>query len=444
MRPTPSFLPQPPESWAGPGRVQLRTLVLLRWLAVAGQTAALLYVRYGLGFDVPLAAGLGVIAVSAWVNIFLMVARPSQGVVADWEAAAQLAYDVLQLAVMLALTGGVANPFLMLFIAPVAVSAIVLRPTVTVALAALAYVCVGVLAVWHLPLPWRPGESYEPPTIYQFGVAAAVLIGLAFTSVYAWRVAAEEERLSAALAEVQTVLAREQKLSALGGLAAAAAHELGTPLATIHLVAKEMDRSMRKAGVTDAALLEDMQLLVSQSERCRGILKQLSSRKEEGDKVHARLTLDALLDNVCDRHRGLGAEINVHVEPTAPDGSRAPEIARSPEILHGLGNIIENAVGFASSTVDVAARWTASEIEIVVRDDGRGFPPSVLARLGEPYVSERAPGDGGGGLGLGFFIAKTLLERTGAKIEARNRTPPKVGAVVRATWPRAAIEAPPM
>ena len=445
MRPRPSFLPQPPESWAGPGRVQLRTLVLLRWLAVGGQTAALIYVRFGLGFELPLAAGLGVIAVSAWVNIFLMVARPSQGVVADWEAAAQLSYDVLQLAVLLALTGGVANPFLMLFIAPVAVSAIVLRPTVTVALAILTYVCVAVLAIWHLPLPWLPGEHYEPPVIYQFGLAAAVLIGLGFTSVYAWRVAAEEERLSAALSEVQTVLAREQKLSALGGLAAAAAHELGTPLATIHLVAKEMERTLGKtAEGKDSALLEDVQLLVSQSERCRGILKQLSSRKEEGDKVHARLTLDALLDDVCDRHRGLGAEINVHVESAAPDGSRAPEIIRSPEMLHGLGNIIENAVGFADTTVDVAARWTGEEVEIVVRDDGRGFPQSVLARLGEPYVSERAAGDGGGGLGLGFFIAKTLLERTGAKIEARNRTPPKMGAVVRATWPRSAIEAPPM
>ncbi|MDX2235791.1 MAG: ActS/PrrB/RegB family redox-sensitive histidine kinase [Hyphomonadaceae bacterium] len=424
--------------------MQLRTLVLLRWLAVAGQTAAVVYVRYGLGFDVPMAAALGVIAVSAWVNIFLMVARPSQGVVADWEAAAQLAYDVVQLAVLLALTGGVANPFLMLFIAPVAVSAIVLRPAVTVALAVLTYVCVGVIALWRLPLPWRPGESYAPPEIYQFGLAAAVLIGLGFTSVYAWRVAAEEERLSAALAEVQTVLAREQKLSALGGLAAAAAHELGTPLATIHLVAKEMERTLGKdPAFRDSPLLEDVQLLVSQSERCRSILKQLSSRKEEGDAVHARLTLETLLDDVCDRHRGLGAEIHLHVEPAA-DGSRAPELARSPEIIHGLGNIVENAVGFAAGTVDVAARWTADEIEIVVRDDGPGFPQSVLARLGEPYVSERAPGDAGGGLGLGFFIAKTLLERTGARVEARNRTPPKMGAVVRATWPRAAIEAPPL
>lgn len=422
------------------GRVRLRTLVLLRWMAVAGQTAALVYVRFGLGFDVPLAAGLGVIAVSAWVNIFLMIARPSQGVVRDWEAAAQLAYDVLQLAVLLALTGGVANPFLLLFIAPVAVSAIVLRPTVTIALAGLTYVCIGALALWRLPLPWIPGESYEPPVIYQFGLSAAVLIGLGFTSVYAWRVAAEEERLSAALSEVQNVLAREQKMSALGGLAAAAAHELGTPLATIHLVAKEMERGM----AADSPLLEDVQLLVSQSERCRAILKQLTNRKDQGDAVHERLSLQSLLDDAAGRHSDLGRTVTITVESDAPDSARAPEIRRLPEMIHGLGNLIENAVGFAAEKVDVAAKWTADEITIVIRDDGPGFPPQVLTRLGEPYVSERASGDRGGGLGLGFFIAKTLLERTGARIEANNRTFPRTGAVVRATWSRAAIEAPPM
>lgn len=422
------------------GRVRLRTLILLRWMAVAGQTAALVYVKFGLGFEVPLAAALGVIAVSAWVNIFLMVARPSQGVVPDWEAAAQLAYDVLQLAVLLALTGGVANPFLLLFIAPVAVSAIVLRPAVTIALAGLTYVCIGALALWHLPLPWLPGETYAPPAIYQFGLAAAVLIGLGFTSVYAWRVAAEEERLSTALSEVQTVLAREQKLSALGGLAAAAAHELGTPLATIHLVAKEMERGLE----ANSPLLEDVQLLVSQSERCRGILKQLSSRKEEGDAVHDRTSLDALLEDAAGRHFDLGRTVTISVESDAPEGARAPEIRRLPEMIHGLGNIIENAVGFASDKVDVTARWSASEIVITVRDDGPGFPPQVLTRLGEPYVSERSSGDRGGGLGLGFFIAKTLLERTGARIDAHNRTAPRTGAVVRATWPRAAIEAPPL
>jgi two-component system sensor histidine kinase RegB len=253
-------------------------------------------------------------------------------------------------------------------------------------------------------------------------------------------VAAEEERLSAALSEVQNVLAREQKMSALGGLAAAAAHELGTPLATIHLVAKEMERGM----AADSALLEDVQLLVSQSERCRAILKQLTNRKDQGDAVHERFSLQALLDDAAGRHSDLGRTVSITVENDATESGRAPEIRRLPEMIHGLGNLIENAVGFAAEKVDVAAKWTPDEITIMIRDDGPGFPPQVLARLGEPYVSERTSGDRGGGLGLGFFIAKTLLERTGARIEAHNRTLPRTGAVVRATWPRAAIEAPPM
>jgi two-component system sensor histidine kinase RegB len=422
------------------GAVRLRTLVLLRWLAVAGQTIAVLVVHFGLGFAMPLGAALGVIAVSAWVNIFFMLARPSQGPIPDWEAAVQLGYDVIQLAILLALTGGVSNPFVMLFIAPVAVSAFMLRPTITIGLAALSYGCVGALALWHLPLPWLPGATYAPPMIYQVGLASAVMVGLGFTSVYAWRVAIEEERLTLALSAVQTVLAREQKMSALGGLAAAAAHELGTPLATIHLVAKEMERQLPE----QSPLLEDVQLLVSQSERCRGILKQLSARKDDGDAVHERMTVRTLLEDVAAPHEGLGARIVVLAEPEPGADPEPPTIRRAPEVLHGLGNLIENAVGFAASVVEVEARWSTSELRITVRDDGPGFSPGVLPRLGEPYVSERTDDEPGGGLGLGFFIAKTLLERTGARIEAANRAAPRNGAVVRAIWPRGAIETAPL
>lgn len=426
-------------AWTAPGRVRLRTLVLLRWLAIAGQTATVLFVEAGLGFDLPLGATLAVIAASAWLNLFLMVALPSQRLVKEWEAAGQLAYDVLQLTVLLALTGGIANPFLLLYVAPVAVSAAVLRPVTTAWLAALSYFCVIALAIWKLPLPWFPGETFELPGAYQAGLVGAVLIGMGFTSVYAWRVAAEEERLAVALAAAQAVLSREQRLSALGGLAAAAAHELGTPLATIHLVAKEMLREIPK----DSPLLEDVQLLVSQSERCRTILKQLSAKPDGGDVVHARMSLQALLEEAAEPHRGLDAQINVSVLASGEADAAAPELRRLPEVIHGLGNLIENAVGFAASRVDVQARFTQLEIEITVRDDGPGFPASVLPRLGEPYISERSErsGGAGGGLGLGFFIAKTLLERTGARVDFRNRTPPRMGAIVRAVWPRRAIEA---
>jgi two-component system sensor histidine kinase RegB len=269
-------------------------------------------------------------------------------------------------------------------------------------------------------------------------LAIAVLIGVAFTSAYASRIANEEERLQTALDAVQTVLAREQKLTALGGLAAAAAHELGTPLATIYLVAKEMARETPPGSPQH----EDVQLLISQSERCREILRQLSSRGDEEEAVHSRLPLAALLEEAVAPHREFGREIVVTAQSMQGSLAAEPDLRRMPEIIYSLNNLIENAVTFAKTRVDVAGRWSEDQIEIVVRDDGPGFPPATMTRLGEPYISSRTADSRGGGLGLGFFIAKTLMERTGAKVEHRNRTPPRSGAVVRAVWPRQAIEAP--
>jgi two-component system sensor histidine kinase RegB len=402
-------------------------------MAVVGQTAAVLFVRYGLDIEFPVGWALAAIGVSVALNLVLIGARRSQELALEWEAAAQLAYDVVQLTVLLALTGGLQNPFVFLFIAPVAVSATILRPAVTAMLAALTFACVGAISVLRLPLPWPTGESFGLPTLYQLGIAAAVLVGLGFTSVYAWRVAAEEERLSIALAAVQAVLAREQTLSALGGLAAAAAHELGTPLATIHLVAKEMARDVKP----DDPRAEDLQLLVSQSERCRAILSQLSARREQGDVMIQRAPIRSLLEEVAGPHEGLGADIAIVTEGDGP-----LEVRRMPEIVHALGGIVENAVGFARKRVDLEARWDAEHVEITVRDDGPGFAPGVLARLGEPYLTQRDREGAAGGLGLGFFISKTLLERTGAKLEMRNRKPPNEGAVVKVRWARSSIEAP--
>ncbi len=425
--------PAVPSFWTAQSRVRVRTLLLLRWLAIAGQTSAVLFVRYGLDVEFPLAWALAAIGVSVCLNLALIAARRSQELAREWEAAAQLAYDVIQLAFLLALTGGLQNPFVFLFVAPVAVSATILRPAVTAMLATLTFICVGAISVWRLPLPWPADLSFDLPPLYQMGIAAAVLVGLGFTSVYAWRVAAEEERLNIALAAVQAVLAREQTLSALGGLAAAAAHELGTPLATIHLVAKEMARTMPP----DDPRAEDLQLLVTQSERCRAILAQLSANREAGDVMIQRAPIKALLEEIAEPHQGLGAEIAI-----IANGEGPLEVRRMPEIVHSLGGIVENAVGFANTRVEFEARWDAEMIEIVVRDDGPGFAPGVLSRLGEPYLTERDDEGAAGGLGLGFFISKTLLERTGAKLEMRNRRPPNVGAMVKVRWPRAAIEAP--
>ncbi|MEM8921612.1 MAG: ATP-binding protein, partial [Pseudomonadota bacterium] len=272
-----------------------------------------------------------------------------------------------------------------------------------------------------------------------WGQFAAVSIGLLFFAISAWRTGRDEARLVSALDAVQAVLAREQRLSALGALAAATAHELGTPLATIHLVARELARGVKPGD----PLHEDVTLIAEQAERCRNILGQISQQGEADDIIHARMPITALIDEVSSPHNGRSVTIDLTSAPlsNAPDAERRPPVVwRSPEVLHALGAFVENAVSFAEKTVFVAARWSDDEIRLYVSDDGPGFSASVLPKLGEPYLSDRREDQAGGGMGLGFFIARTLLERTGARITPYNRSAPDHGAVIRISWPREAIE----
>jgi two-component system sensor histidine kinase RegB len=240
-----------------------------------------------------------------------------------------------------------------------------------------------------------------------------------------------------ALAATQAVLSREQRLSALGGLAAAAAHELGTPLATIQVVTKEMARSLEPGP-----LLDDVQLLIGQAERCRDILRKLSSAPDTKDAHHARMSLSQLLDEVSEPHRG--EQILINTDVSCAPGAAILEVRRLPEVLHGLAAFVENAVDFAETSVELTAYYDAERLFVEVRDDGPGFSPDVIAKLGQPYVTTRSHGEGSRsshmGMGLGFFIAKTLLERTGAEVMFRNAR--RGGAVISARWLRGRIEAP--
>ena len=419
-------------------RLKLDTLVRLRWLAIAGQTASVVVVRFWLGFPMQIGLCLAAIALSAWLNLFLKIRYPSSLRLSGRTATLLLGYDVLQLSALLYLTGGLQNPFSILILVPVMVSATTLAPRLTVMLGALVIVAVTVLGLWHMPLPWAESAFIALPFLYILGVWVALTCAVVFMGVYAFRVAEESRQLADALMATELVLAREQHLSALDGLAAAAAHELGTPLATIALVAKELERALTPGPHDD-----DMKLLREQVARCREILKTLTSL-DEGDAPFERMAMRHMLEEIVAPHRNFGVALEV---AALGDPAAEPSWLRNPSVLYGIGNIVENAVDFARSRVTVTARWDADRVEVEVADDGPGFAPEIIDRLGEPYVSSRAAGRGApveaGGLGLGFFIAKTLLERSGAQLKLRNAPPPLTGARIRITWPRARFAAPP-
>lgn len=427
-----------------PTGVRLQTLVLLRWLAVAGQLAAVLLVNYVLGFPLPVGFCLAAIAASAWLNVVLSIRYRATVRLTDHQAAAYLAYDLVQLAALLYLTGGLGNPFSLLFMVPVTISAATLSPRSTSVLLALAFLCVTALGVFHWPLPWRPDQPLVLPQIYQAGIWAALLLGLGFVAVYAWRIADEARRMSNALEATEMVLAREQRLSALDGLAAAAAHELGTPLGTIALVARELQLTKP----TGEQLEEDLALLRSQAERCKEILSRLTHRPDARDALYSRIELEALIGEIVAPHRDMDVAFELGV--TGLENASPVSLVRRPEILYGLGNFVENAADFAKSRVEVMGEVDEELVRIMIRDDGPGFPIDLMDRLGEPYITTRARGVLGSqsgaheGMGLGFFIGKTLLERSGARVEIKNRDDGIFGAVVTVEWARHAVEAPPL
>ena len=410
------------------GRLRVGTLILLRWIAASGQAVTVLVVQYGLGFDLPLVACFAAIAATVISNGILARIRAARSRLGDRDAALVLGFDIVQLGVLLFLTGGIYNPFVILLLAPVTVSATILSRTATAVLVLLAIACATVLAAWHMPLPWSPGR-FEQPLHYVVGIWTALAVAAVFVSSYAWSVAEEARRMSEALAEARQAVSRERRFTALGGLAAAAAHELGSPLATITVVAGELSRSV-EAG---SQMAEDVELLKSQTERCRDILAELSRKPESMSGVpFERMPFSALVGAAADPHRA--PEIETVLVRDVDSGSPEPVMARSPEILLALGTLVQNAVQFARERVELRVSWTDKEVQVTVLDDGPGFSPDVLLALGEPYISSRT-GDGEH-MGLGIFIAQTLLERTGASLAFRTRG----GAEVVIRWPRAMLE----
>lgn len=425
-------------------RLRLQTLVRLRWFAVSGQLATVSAVQVLLGFSLPFGWCLLLIALSAWMNVFLRLQYPARHRLRAPIATLLLAYDVLQLAALLFLTGGIQNPFAFLMVAPVTVSAATLPPRYTILLGTLSMAMTALLVWFHFPLPWADGARFELPTAYKAGIFACVGAGMTFLALYAFRLSKEARQMSTAISATEFVLAREQRLHALDGLAAAAAHELGTPLATIALVTKELQRDMPATS----PFAEDIALLNTQAIRCREILQKLTRRPTEQDPHHSSLPVTQLIQEAAEPYRA--SPTRIAIKSGAMPGTEGPARyepvgERRPGVIYGFGNIIENAADFANETVEITAHWSEKEVVVTVKDDGPGFDPDIIDTLGEPYVTTRPSRDGKGsvetsGLGLGFFIAKSLLERSGATVELENQDPPATGAIVRITWSRAAFQ----
>jgi two-component system sensor histidine kinase RegB len=418
--------------------IRLDTLVRLRWLAVLGQTAAVLVVYDGFDFDVPFWACLAVIAIYASVNVALRLQFRWNQRLEPHQAARLLALDIIELAVLLFLTGGLQNPFSFLLAGPVLISAAALPMRMTLILGGLVFICATILVLSYYPLPWPEEEPLEIPRLYMIGVWISLMLAIGYISIYAWQITEESRQLSDALAATELVLAREHYLTQLDGLAAAAAHELGTPLSTILVVARELERDIEP----DSRFAEDIRLLREQAQRCRVILGKLTELPAPGEPFE-RMKLSALIEEVVAPHRGAGVAIEVEI---ARDDPAEPVGARNPAVLYGLGNILENAVDFARDRVEVKAAWTDENVVVEVNDDGSGFPPEIIDRMGEPYITSergrRMRGREMPGLGLGFFIAKTLLARSGAKISLKNKQFPQRGAIVRVRWKRPDFERP--
>jgi len=430
--------------------IRLRTITMVRWIAIVGQITALVVAdQY---FQLELAYGLCYLAVGVSViaNLVGTLVFPENKLLSETENAGMLLFDLLQLCFLLFLTGGLNNPFSMLIVGPVTISAATLTVRSTITLATVAIVLVVLMLKFHLPLQTAGGSFLSIPDIFLFGNLAGITIAILFSSIYSRRVVSEMSSMSEALAATQMALAREQKLTDLGGVIAAAAHELGTPLATIKLTSAELMEELSE----QADLYEDAALIRDQANRCRDILRSMG-RAGKDDLQLRQAPLLTLIEEAAEPHLDRGKNLSFSEEFSQLSEGEEPTVYRRPEIIHGLRNLIQNAVDFAKSNVWIESDWTADRITVRIMDDGRGYPPHLIGRIGNPFVrerrteKERRQRPGYEGMGLGLFIAKTLLERTGAELSFANGSDPLNpddalvrgrGAIVEVSWPRSHLE----
>ena len=413
----------------GPAPIRPRTLIALRWVAMAGQASAVLG-AWALGARFPLAPVLAIILTAAVAN--LLLARRARAGAGESETLGQLVFDLVQTGLLLTLTGGIANPFALFVLVPLTIGATILPGRSLLGLALATGAMVTIMAVLPLPLRFSDTAAVPAALAIRAGHLLALAIGGAFFATYARRVSAELADTASALAATQLGLAREQRLQHLGGVVAAAAHEMGTPLATIKLIASELADELEDRP----EVASDLAMLKSSADRCRDILRSMGAAGKD-DLLLRSAPLGDVLAEAAAPHHDRGARI------TLDGNALALSVTRDAGLIHALRNLIQNGVDFAATQVQIRADRHDGRIDIRVGDDGPGYPPALLTRLGEPFLTTRRPAEtesrsgatGYEGMGLGLFIARTLLQRTGGTVSFHNQQ----GAVAQVSWPEAAL-----
>ncbi len=440
--------------WRGHERsswIRLRTLILLRWVAIIGQITAITVAQQTYHVQLELGLCYFAVGVSVMGNLTAILLFPENKRLSEFENFLMVLFDLLQLSFLLYLTGGLNNPFALLLVGPVTISANVMSTRSTLIIGGVAIILTSLLAQFHLPLRTDLGAQLDMPDILLFGNWAAIVIAIVFLGAYSRRVSSEVQSMSEALSATHMALAREQKLTDLGGVVAAAAHELGTPLATIKLASSELLEELDDRP----DLKEDAALIREQADRCRDILRDMGRAGK--DDLHLRQApLSTVIHEAAEPHIHRGKSVHFQEGPAEDGDVQQPSILRKPEIIHGLRNLIQNAVDFAQANVWVEAEWTPKWIKISIMDDGRGYPSHILGRIGDPFMRRRRSETDKRarpeyeGMGLGLFIAKTLLERSGAELQFANGSDPyqtlqtnkdRRGAIVQVVWPRNLIDA---
>ena len=416
------------EVFTSKDKIQLdkKTLVILRWLALIGQFLTIVIVYFVLNLKIPFFYCILVIAIGFLTNFYLQF-KVKSNQLNNFTSTIFLFYDLLQLSILLYLNGGVTNPFALLLIVPAIVSSTFLTLRSTINLSIITIVSLITLTIYYFPLPNDGELHFHVPDYYLYSIPIAIITGLIFLTYFGARFGIQSRKRTEALNRLELILAKEHELESIGLQAAAAAHSLGTPLSTINVVARELEKEIG----SNSKYSKDISLLISQTKRCSDILKNLSQDQLNEDAFLTDITIEELLNSII---RSFSEISDKKLLLISKKNLANPQIEKTLEITYGLRNFIGNAVKYSDSVVEVILESSNKVTKVEITDDGPGFSEDIINLLGEPYIrSKNKIIVSKSGLGLGTFIGKTLLERMKAEVNF-GKCPKKNGAKVTVSW----------